>query len=688
MTGSTSPLDLAGSLVAEGRRRYDAGDLAEALPLARQAVGLRRSSGAGPAELAEALRLAGELSFELGEYDGARAIAEEALTLDRAAGADGAAQGADLNLLGVCDLVAGDNASAGKLLARSLELSQAALGEDDPKTIEALNNLGVATARSGDMAGAIRIHEDALRRCERSLGVHHRRTAETLNALAVKLNQDPATQDRARELYTRALEAAEASLGPEHPLVATLLANLANARIDADDLVGGRELLERSVALHERRFGPDHPNTAHPLMSLGELELMEGHLETARPLMDRALAIRVKAFGTDHPDTSTSVERLAWVLGNDMQRDADAAADAVAIYQIHVALAGGGGGFGFFKPPGARRDDVDRDLRAYLARVAGSQPPADPVAVAELERAEQLRQAADAHLVGGRLDEAAAGYEAAIEAMEAARGTEHPALVEPLRRLAAIETARERLPQALDLEERAVAILAREYGDSHPHTIMALTMLKLARQQEYGEGAGREVADRMLNAVPEGSEEPAVQFLRRAVELQREQIPDDAVPDPIGLTERRRQAIEATLPLAEPSFTDLPGEEGRELALLMADDGIVVKDATKRLQRMVFDDGGELSDRAAVLVPQLIRIASDPRVRGRVGAAAIATAAVRAARLPDGPQVAAAVLAVEPALRAVLADLAGSDDAETAERAATLRDWLDQDARDVEPGGG
>ncbi len=686
MPGPTSPLDLAASLVAEGRRRYDEGELAEALPLARQAVDLRRTGGAGPAELADALRLAGELSFELGDYDRAKTVADEALALDRTAGADGAALGADLNLLGVCALVVGDNRTSGQLLAKSLEFRQAALGDDDPETIESLNNLGVATARSGDMAGAIRIHEDALRRCERSLGVHHRRTAETLNALAVKLNQDPSTQGKARDLYARALEAAEASLGPEHPLVATLLANLATARIDADDLAGGRQLLERSVALHERRFGPDHPNTAHPIMSLGELELMEGRLEAARPLMDRALAIRVNAFGTDHPDTATSVERLAWVLGNDMQPDADAAADAVAIYQIHVALTGGGGGFGFFKPPGARRENVDRDLRAYLARVAGSSPPADAAAAAELERADALRQAADAQLVGGRLDEAAAGYQAAIEAMELARGPGHAALVEPLRRLAAIETARERMPQALALEERAVAILAREYGDSHPHTIMALTMLKLARVQEYGDGAGREVADRMLAAVPEGSDEPAIQFLRRSVELQREQIPDDAVADPIGLTERRRQAIEATQPLAEPSFADLTGDEGRELSFLMADDRIVVKDATRRVQQMVFDNGGELSDRAAVLVPQLIRIAGDPRVRGRVGAAAIAAAAVRAARLPDGPPVAAAVLALEPALRAVLADLEGSND-ETGERAGTLRDWLDQGAGDADAGG-
>ena len=241
------------------------------------------------------------------------------------------------------------------------------------------------------------------------------------------------------------------------------------------------------------------------------------------------------------------------------------------------------------------------------------------------------------------------------------------------------------MPQALDLEERAVAILAREYGDSHPHTIMALTMLKLAREQEYGPGAGREVADRMLGAVPEGSEEPAVQFLRRSVELQREGIPDDAVADPVGLTERRRRAVEAGLPLADAVFADLPaGDERRELSLLTSDDRIVVRDAEKRVQRLVFDDGGELSDRAGDLVPLLVRLGSDPRAPGRLGALAIAAGAIKAALVPDAPPVAAAVLAAEPSLRIALDELAAGDDAQTAERAANLRDWLSEGALDQE----
>lgn len=86
-------------LLAEARRRVDAGDPRSAQRLAARALELSRASGSRR-DVAACAQILGECLYITGDINGARALADEALSLDEAED-DPTALGADLNLLGV-----------------------------------------------------------------------------------------------------------------------------------------------------------------------------------------------------------------------------------------------------------------------------------------------------------------------------------------------------------------------------------------------------------------------------------------------------------------------------------------------------------------------------------------------------------------------------------------------------------
>ena len=69
----------------------------------------------------------------------------------------------------------------------------------------------------------------------------------------------------------KALEVAEATLGPDHSYVAISLNNLALLHSRQGDYLKAEPLYKRSLAIWEKLLGPDHPYVANILHSLSEL---------------------------------------------------------------------------------------------------------------------------------------------------------------------------------------------------------------------------------------------------------------------------------------------------------------------------------------------------------------------------------------------------------------------------------
>ena len=71
-------------------------------------------------------------------------------------------------------------------------------------------------------------------------------------------------------------------------------------------------LYKRSLAIMEKALGPDHPMVALSLNNLALLyRAMDRFAEAESLCYKRSLAIMEKALGPDHPDVATSLENLA-----------------------------------------------------------------------------------------------------------------------------------------------------------------------------------------------------------------------------------------------------------------------------------------------------------------------------------------------------------------------------------------
>ena len=471
MSGST-----ADALLAEGRRRYEAGDYADAEPLAKGALDLV-PPGSGPLARAAAVQLVGECAYSLGRYREARELADEALGLR--VGAPEADVAESRNLQGICDIALGDHEVGYQRLTDALRLREVALGPDAQDTLESLNNTGVALGRLGRVHEAIAAHEEALRRCEHAHIEPTRQLAVTCNALAVKLDRDPATRPRAEALYDRALAAAEAALGPDHPMVATLTSNIGTGRLNAGDVDGAKPLLERALAMHERRHGPRHPSTATVLVSLAALALRADRPADARPVAERAVAIRLDAFGFTDRRTVEALAILTPVLGALMAADPSVLADAVALLAVLKDTAAGEQLSAIDRVKFGEGDPAraEATLRAYLERAADRIPAEDPAIRRGRDRARLASLAADSALMRGDLDTASVASGQAIAGLEAAFGPVSQELVEPLHRAASIERARRNDQGAIACERQALDILASAYGDRHPYVLKALAVL-------------------------------------------------------------------------------------------------------------------------------------------------------------------------------------------------------------------
>jgi tetratricopeptide (TPR) repeat protein len=137
----------------------------------------------------------------------------------------------------------------------------------------------------------------------------------------------------ARGMLERVVALSEASLGPNHPLMAVRLNNLGNVLRAQGDLAGARALFERALAISEAALNPNHPEVAIRLNNLGEVLRAQGKLGAAKSLLERALTIEEALRGINHPVVATALNNLGGVL-----RDQGDLAGATSLYERALAI--------------------------------------------------------------------------------------------------------------------------------------------------------------------------------------------------------------------------------------------------------------------------------------------------------------------------------------------------------------
>ena len=71
------------------------------------------------------------------------------------------------------------------------------------------------------------------------------------------------------------------------------------------------EIAKQALAAAEKKFGPEHPVVAKALNNLAKLYFVQGRDADAEPLFNRALAILKKALGPAHPAVAAAHSYLA-----------------------------------------------------------------------------------------------------------------------------------------------------------------------------------------------------------------------------------------------------------------------------------------------------------------------------------------------------------------------------------------
>ena len=170
----------------------------------------------------------------------------------------------------------------------------------------------------------------------------------SLLSLAALLLNTRADHRAAEPLYRRTLAINEQTRGPDHPIVATCLNNLALLLLATNRLAEAEPLMRRALAIDEASFGPDHPNVAIRLNNLtGLLHATHRHAE-AEPLMRRHLEIFLnftRATGHPHPhlqDAMRNYRRLLEGMGRNGEEIESELSALVGRYGVDLSGAGGG----------------------------------------------------------------------------------------------------------------------------------------------------------------------------------------------------------------------------------------------------------------------------------------------------------------------------------------------------------
>ena len=284
------PLLQADVIATEASLATVRGDHLAAAKALEQALALRVEAGA---EATAVARLRNNLAVTLhraGQHERAIAVGSQSTAeLEGALGPDHPLVATGYNLRG--------NALGGLLryedslaeYRHALAIREARLGPDHPDTAATVSNIAQAYNK---------LHRpEAITWYRRAVETMRRREdANPLN-LAVMLSNLAGVHSgrkeyaEAKPLVDEALEILVDSLGPEHPVTATIGANAASLHSRLGDYAWADAQCSSSLAALEAKFGPEHPRLVGPLTNCGEHDVRTGALERARERLGRARAM-------------------------------------------------------------------------------------------------------------------------------------------------------------------------------------------------------------------------------------------------------------------------------------------------------------------------------------------------------------------------------------------------------------
>ncbi|EPX58744.1 hypothetical protein D187_003705 [Cystobacter fuscus DSM 2262] len=194
----------------------------------------------------------------------------------------------------------------------ALTLREELLGGSHPLVGKSLNQLGAfyANGGGGDRGRSESLLLRALGILEATLGKNHPDVATSLYFLSLSY-EERGEYEQAEASARRALAIREETLGKDHPDVSRALGRLARIYREQGLYSRAEPLLLRSLAIAERTLGENHPGVGNALNGLAILYWKQGLYDQAEPLYQRSLAIQEAARGRNHPEVAPALGNLA-----------------------------------------------------------------------------------------------------------------------------------------------------------------------------------------------------------------------------------------------------------------------------------------------------------------------------------------------------------------------------------------
>ena len=350
-----------------------------------------------------------------------------------------------------------------------------------------MESVGNYLGHRGQFMKAESLHQQALAISEQTFGPENPLMATSLNNLAT-LYAAQGKYRQAKSSYQRALAIWQSVKGPRTPHEIRILTNLAGLYIGEGKLEQAEALYKQALTMAEQALQPEDEEIAHTLNGLAVLYSSQGKFERALSLYQRALAINEKTLGPEHPATAVSLNDLA-----DLYQGQGKYEQAEQLFLRALAIRE------------QMLEPEHPDIAASLTNLAelyvqeGKYEQAEPLFLRALEIYEQvqgpellgladtLNHLAELYEMQAKYKQAEPLFLRALAIHEQAQGPEHPDLAASLNHVAALYKRQGKYEQAELLYSRALAICIRVLGPEHPNTAGCLSNLAdlYAIQGEY-----------------------------------------------------------------------------------------------------------------------------------------------------------------------------------------------------------
>ncbi len=245
-------------------------------------------------ELAEAERLNQQVIqlYQQGKYAEAIPLAEQALAIRKKVLGDNHPDvAASLNNLAELYQSQGRYTEAEPLYQQSLAIFKQQLGDNHPDVAQSLHNLALLYEFQGRYAEAEPLYQQSLAIFKQELGDDHPSVAASLSLLAA-LYQRQGRYTEAEPLYQQSLAISKQQLGNNHPYVAVSLNGLAELYQSQGRYAEAEPLYQQSLAILKQQLGDNHPSVAASLNNLAELYFSQGNTNRTIELVSQGLKIQ------------------------------------------------------------------------------------------------------------------------------------------------------------------------------------------------------------------------------------------------------------------------------------------------------------------------------------------------------------------------------------------------------------